>query len=513
MANFLRASRQLIGLAAYLAVGISAAMAVEDDQFAYYGQEPVAEDVTETLPFGDPTVAPSNDANADGVDDERQSFQPDLPAGFPKLSDVRDPRYRWPSEQPFSPKAGSFRHSGDSQANQQPFASSMSQGSGMYARPRGEPGACQEYSLFTVPKRFPACREWLAWRPCCESCGCGGPGKSSHMCNGNGCDTPCGGYMALFQPTPGLWYARAEAVALRLDTDTEFIAARTGVNGQRRLGTTDMKYPYAPLGIFTLGRYLDECTAIEATYTGYGHWEGFDAANHTTANTFGGIGVLTSPFTNFGQPLTPGLDGANFVRLDSASHYQSGEVNFLHRLDTCCGPFQGWFLMGGRYLNIREGLTYLSITDRPLPGGHTNTLTTVAHNELYGVQIGFLGQALATPCCWFDFESKAGIFGNASRVTREYTLLDENAVTTVTKLGGKHKGTTLVGDLKLTGNYMLTDRITTRLGYTATFVQGVANGAGNMPLDVTSLTNGPVHVSSGALNIYHGPVTGFTYVW
>lgn len=511
MANFLRASRQLIGLAAALAVTVSVAFAVEDEQFAYFGQAPEGEEVTETLPFGDPPQAPSLDTNADGVADDLQSFQPDLPVGFPKVNDVRDPRYRWPSEQPFSKQAGSFRYSPDSQATQQPFASSLSYGNGMYARPRGEPGACQEYSLFTVPKRFPSCREWLAWRPCGESCGCGGPGKGAAGCGG--CDGACGGYMALFQPTPGLWYARAEAVGMRLDTDTEFVAARIGVNGQRRLGTTDMKYPYAPLGIFTLGRFLDECTAVEASYTGYGHWEGFDYANHTTANFFGGIGVLTSPFTNFGQPLTPGLDGARFVRLDSASHYQSGEVNFLHRFDTCCGPYQAWFLMGGRYINIREGLTYLSITDRPLPGGHTNLLTTSARNELYGVQIGVVHQVLATPCAWFDFETKAGIFGNASRVNRQYTLLDENAVTTVTTTGGKKKGTTLVGDLKLMGNYMFTDRITTRLGYTATFVQGVANAAGNEAQDVTSLTNGPVHVSSGALNIYHGPVTGFTYVW
>lgn len=525
MANSLRATYWSIGLLVFLASGASI-FATENNRFAYYGQEEQGESLPAATPEGampedgpptdvlplvrQPRSAGQNESQDDEVPEDRAAWEPAKPpTGFPRIGDVRDPRYRWPDDEPFSQRAGSFRYNTSAY---QPFAASLSQGNGLHARPRGEPGGCQEYSIHGPPKRFSLCREWLSWRECDDhSCGCGGPGKGN--CNSCG-DGACGqAHLACFQPYPGLWYTRVEAAALRRDTDLEFVAAKVGANGARRLATTDVCFPYAIVGSFTLGRYLDECNAIEGNYTGYGHWVGFDAARNNTVNSFGGVGNLTSPFTNFGQPLTVGFDGANFVQLDNAAHYQSFELNLLHRLDTCCGPMQAWFIYGGRYLDIREALSYRAITDRPLPGGTTNAVTSVARNDMAGLQVGLLTQTLASPCCWFDFEGKAGIYSNAARVQRDYTFTDPTGANTLFANSGKRHATAVVGDLKLTSNYMISQNATLRLGYMATFVGGVATGNGNMPADVGTLQGGPVRVNSGSTNIYHGPVTGFTFVW
>jgi hypothetical protein len=356
----------------------------------------------------------------------------------------------------------------------------------------------QDFTPQKPPRSFPNCpKPLLSWRV--------GPG-----------DEHCHPVMELpaHAVRKAVWYAAADLVPLRRDSHEEQIFARRGqANSPIALSSQDFDYPLDAGVQFMIGRRFTERLSLETTYLGSYEWGDTVFVRNNDANTLGGFGRLTSPFTGFGMPPLQGLDFNNFVLADTTSNMESLEINFRYRPDWVpYGPFDCSVLYGLRYVHIDETLNYHSESDFPAPGGTVNDLAIAADNDMIGAQLGITSHFLIYPRFWIDWDVKGGVYNNHARQRSVFETTDSNGTFTSFASGDGRDDTGFTGEVRIIGQYQFLERLTLRFGYQALWVDSLATAVSNFESNPDTLVLGPGDVFSTDHTVYHGPVLGLMWV-
>ena len=272
---------------------------------------------------------------------------------------------------------------------------------------------------------------------------------------------------------PPAWYGKAEMLALFRDMQDGYGFATLGPGGPVALGTGDFRSEFSAGVRALVGKSLGDWYRVELSYFGSHSWDDSVAVRNLDTNDQAGFGNLYSPFTDFGNPAgVVGLDYNDFASMRFSSRLNNGEVNLRRRVLMRPGCYEASFLLGGRYMDIREQFDYLTQSTTPGPGVSSNALAIDTGNQMIGVQIGLLSQFLMQPRCWIDFEMKGGIFQNRATLSRTFTVDDgAGGVSSVPGTDDIDR-TSFVGDLSLQFNYQFAPSWTFYAGYNAMWVTG-----------------------------------------
>ena len=280
---------------------------------------------------------------------------------------------------------------------------------------------------------------------------------------------------------PNAWYVAADFVPMTFDWSHDLELARFGEEGDPALSTSDLDVEFDSGMRITIGRTLGGCYQVEGVYQGIYSWD--DAASAAS-----GAGI--QDFTNFLDAFA--TETGTQTSTSVFAEMQSAEFNFRAWIDMPPGPFDVQFLVGVRYVNINEDLTF-SI-DTP------DNVLVQTNNDLLGVQLGINLKWLVHPRAYIDFDAKGAMCHNNASLS-----------TTFNGAGGAAGGdrTAFLGDFLLTANWQMTPSWSIRAGYQAIFVHGVAISADNLAANAALLEAGqPVDLDDRGEMVYHGPVLG-----
>ena len=305
---------------------------------------------------------------------------------------------------------------------------------------------------------------------------------------------------------PSSWYFTADFAPLTMDRLDGVALARIGPSGPVVLSTEDLQTEFAAGGKYTIGRRIFDCYRLEGTYIGFHSWEDERLVVNSATNSLGGSGNLSTYFSGFSNPITAGLDGANFVSASVRSNFQSGEINVRYWGDMPPGPLDVSLLIGVRYIRIEDQFNFVSQADRPLPAGTTLDLQSNTLNDMWGAQIGIEFACLVSSRVWFDFDLKGGIFSD--RVDLSTSALNNGASTLITDTRNR---TAWLGDLSLIANWQMTPYWVLRAGYQALFFNGLSLAHEQNVSPIFPNVVGVLNDRGAA--VYHGPILGIGANW
>lgn len=315
------------------------------------------------------------------------------------------------------------------------------------------------------------------------------------------------------------WYGRVEGLLLRRDVRGNSEAAALGPlltgasapNGV--LFTGDLDQPFGGGGKVLLGHtFGDSPFQVELSYFTVSAFEGEASVRDTTDNGLGTTGYLFSPFTNFGSPTAvQGVDYNNLVTIRDYSTLQNGEVNVVRLLPGVPGRLTSSFLIGVRCVDIDEQFNYYSESAVPLATGARNAVDTRTRNFLCGPQIGALAQIFVEDAWWIDFTIKGAICNNSA--SQDTTYIHSEGTDVSYNHERSRNVTSYLGELDLAVVWRCRPNFTTRIGYQATWIEGLALAQENYNQDLGYLTNGPAWLDHNGRVVYHGVHAGVELAW
>lgn len=321
------------------------------------------------------------------------------------------------------------------------------------------------------------------------------------------CDDDC-----FFYPPRCPFYFQADAVMFRRDVHGATDAATLNSTDNLVLSTRDLDMPFNAGPRFLVGHtFEDSPYQVEFSYFWLSDLNEAVAVRDNTPNDVGTLGNLFSPFTGFGATPAEGLDYNNLVSIREFSFMHNMELNLRRQLPMPPGILSTSFLIGARFMGIREQFSYFSQSDAPLPGT-TNDVRVRTRNELYGFQIGGLFEFNVDRLWWINTELKGAICNNAAGQQTLYTQAIGGVPAEFTSTRSKD-GTSFIGDIALTLVCRPTAHLTTRLGYQAIWVTGAAIAAKNLNTDAEILRLGPAQINQRGNVVYHGPHAGIEIAW
>lgn len=220
-----------------------------------------------------------------------------------------------------------------------------------------------------------------------------------------------------------------------------------------------------------------------------------------------------------GSKVTAGVEGDTFLVTDSNganlavtdpeleyhSRLYSGEINFSR-------PRNEW-------LSLLVGLRYVELDDHYGAAGTGTFFPSPvsfyqqADNHLYGLQIGGNGAFLRRGAWTLEGSAKAGVYWNHA---------DQNAVQLDTapfgdrySLSADKDHAAFLGELGLTGKYLISEHLAVRAGYQAMWLDGVALAVDQIAVnDFDTGGNHPhARVAAGNTVFYHGAFLGAEMTW
>lgn len=324
-----------------------------------------------------------------------------------------------------------------------------------------------------------------------------------------------------------VWFATTDYLPLFRDQGDERAFQTLGPDGPVVLGTNSFDTEFENGLRLTIGRGIGDWYRLEGSWMTASSWSSEAAVRNLDEYDLDGDGTLDggtsgnlySPFSGFGTPgVNPtgvvGLDFNRFASIQFSSKFDSAELNLRRRLrmpQRRNARGEASVLVGLRYARVDERFRYLSASELPAVLGTLNDVDVATQNDLFGVQIGFLGQILVHNRAWIDADLKGGIFSNRASQDTIYTNTDNNA--TVTQVAGSalDTRTSFIGDISVVYNYQFAPSWTFRVGYNAIWVTGLALGSENFESDINILTLGPAALDHGGSVVYHGPNIGLTW--
>ena len=98
-------------------------------------------------------------------------------------------------------------------------------------------------------------------------------------------------------------------------------------------------------------------------------------------------------------------------------------------------------------------------------------------------------------------------------LTTFYQNIDTAGVTTNFTNSTQQNHTAFAEDLCLVCVYHWSEHLTTRFGWQAVLMQGVALADQNLGTNIGLLSQGPAVLDHSASTFYQGPVAGLTFAW
>lgn len=314
------------------------------------------------------------------------------------------------------------------------------------------------------------------------------------------------------RPPRCAWYVVGDGMAIQRDDRGRFDAATVNTPTAVALSTADLNMELRSGARVLVGRTLGDCLQIEGLYFFVSEWDKGRDIRNTAANDAGGTGNLFSPFTNFGEPPLIGLDYNRFASIRYASSLDNVELNLRRALPIRPGRLAGSILVGVRYMDLPEQFQYRTESSLPAPTGAINEVRVDTDNALLGPQIGAMLEFYAENRWWINFEIKGAVCNNRAGQGTVYRHIEFPNEFTFQD-GRQEDVTTFVGDLSLTFVYRWSPFFTTRLGYQAIWLDGLALAAENLNRDINILTQGPAQLQSEGRAVYHGPFAGIMLSW
>ncbi|MFN0055778.1 MAG: BBP7 family outer membrane beta-barrel protein [Planctomycetales bacterium] len=244
-----------------------------------------------------------------------------------------------------------------------------------------------------------------------------------------------------------LWLARAHtvdtsvAVTLPPGSHSALSSQDASLSGQYAIGT-----------ILTLGRRIDQVSAVELTFWGFNTW---DSSAQAT-----GPGNLSIPGTL--ALVTQDYIFADRIKIDYNSTIYTTEANYLQSIS-------GMTLLAGfRYVRLNEGLDLNSRVDAL---NSSSDYTVKVKNNLIGGQLG-LGFSQQWDRLVVDLLGKFGVFANVAQQNTQ--LWDVNNTVLRRNWADNTISTSVLGEIALNGTYHVTDWLSVRAGYRFLWINNVA---------------------------------------
>jgi hypothetical protein len=289
------------------------------------------------------------------------------------------------------------------------------------------------------------------------------------------------------------------------------------------LSSSDLDSAFEPGVRALVGVSLSDWYRIEFSSFALSSWSDSASVRYNAAD---GTGNLLSPFSSFGdqqgraglvtlpddgsfQPVE-GLDFNELASVSYASRLNNAELNLRRRVIMPQRRHRSAelsYLLGLRYMKVREDFGYDTESPLPDPGGGTqNTVDVRTGNDLFGVQLGALSQFLVVDRGWIDFEIKGALFMNDadSRIQGQIQGTD-------VMLDDDQDVTAFATDLSLQFNYQFAPEWTIRAGYNAMWLTGVALASDNFSSNATTMAGGTANLDHSGDVVYHGPNIGL--IW
>jgi len=260
---------------------------------------------------------------------------------------------------------------------------------------------------------------------------------------------------------------------------------------------------------------------LEVTYLGMTHW----AASASVTNS---VDRLWSPFSEFGTnpPGVPYIgydevDRADFHGISLKTTMNTIEANYRRRWvgPTCL--FQGSYLMGFRYFQLRDKFNFNSLAPANIanPGDPAPFMNydVTAVNHMYGFQIGTDTWVCLMPGLNVGGGIKAGIFGND---TEQRTSIEANSIQPALLEEVRDTKASFVGEADLMATYRIGPKFTIRGGYMFLYAEGLTLAAENFN-PAPPLAFGPVPgsaqripgIKTGGNAFWYGWTIGAEYMW
>lgn len=255
---------------------------------------------------------------------------------------------------------------------------------------------------------------------------------------------------------------------------------------------------------------------LEAVYQGLNQWEESAVATSTPAGT----PTLFSFMSDFGTDPLNGYDDPDRSfqhRLDYKSEIHNGEANFRRRWVGRYGWLQGSSLMGLRYIDLDESMTFSARGENndtfASNGLRFFDYNTGVRNSLMGFQVGGDIWLNIIPGINSGVEMKMGVFGNradlnSSIVANSISGLFESDESSRTAYAMSFSSTTV---------YRLTHSWALRGGYQLLYIDNVALAAENFnnapPALIQPGSNRITRINNDAEVIYDGGFFGAEYTW
>ena len=268
----------------------------------------------------------------------------------------------------------------------------------------------------------------------------------------------------------GGWYGGGGPIFLHRDRADKVVISRiddTGggsdfVTDIATLSTASLDFKYETGFIVTVGRHLDCCNSIEATYFqvgGFNDWSQAGTPGVDPTSPFPGINA-TSTFSN-----------AALQSIFYDSELRSIELNARSQMTNSSS-----LLFGVRYINVNEAFNFFSQRTAGVINNRGTGLYSInTSNDLLGLQGGGeLNRALGSNF-GVGASAKAGVYLNFNEQKSHLVNLTEGGANNA-DVGGGADGVSwaTVVDMSVYGTMYLTDNLSLRGGYMLLFVNGLA---------------------------------------
>lgn len=352
--------------------------------------------------------------------------------------------------------------------------------------------------------------------------GCPDGSCATGTCSVDGCGA-CGGCAC----SP--WFGGIYGLVMRLDNGhSTYLAYESGMPFPAILQTGDAALQYGGGFETRIGRYLNDCWAVEGVY-----WGLFPDTQTASINTNDYAGMISSSLSFNGLNYNNGAQvnsvltwygtpaaGAQLQCIRRSFEAHNVEVNFIRNPYRRTGCVHYELLMGARYLNLNDRFSYLTdYTSTTLGDDPNNELdyTIDVDNNLIGAQIGGRMDYYFWRCFSVNVGSKLGIYGNHIS-HRQYIQggngFAYNGAGENYDINSSRNQVAFVGELFAGLSYDINQCWRLTGGYRALTACGVATSVGNIPRDrdFASLTrSGEIQADDSLL--LHGAYFGLEYNW
>ncbi|MDA1177514.1 MAG: BBP7 family outer membrane beta-barrel protein [Planctomycetota bacterium] len=324
----------------------------------------------------------------------------------------------------------------------------------------------------------------------------------------------------------GPWYAGVRGLIMNRDRGNNVWLSSSSANGNAQLLTTrDAAMGYSGGFETVIGRYLNQCWAVEAGY--WGIFPSTEEANllYSTATgplvsrvNFGALSYNNGAGLN--QDVGLWYANAQRHRLRMDYQFNNVEVNVLRNtfswgngMGGPCAQFQ--LLAGARYLNVSESLQYSSdyynTTFGDDPASELDYNVDV-DNHLVGFQLGGRYQHMLG-CRFMAYAgTKAGIFGN--RISHHQDITGGNQIAYLTASGvddyvidSSKNDVSFLGEIDLGLGYQISQCWRITGGYRAIGLSGIALATDQIP-PFFSYYDAAAQINSSNSMIIHGAYAG-----